>query len=232
MVALRRSFLLAAAAAALTLSPPFRVSSQVAGISKLPWSTIFSALNAALAAIPLLKDWLQHDSSASKAVLCQLNYEDIDILESHCRAIAVVLDSNTDGPVVPPDNGSIGIIPALADFTTKQDRETIGRLKSACLLMLEVSQNFLREIGKDSWLSALRLAGLSSEDMTRLEAGVQRSRDFMADFLGFYKFENKASAFDIERAKLLSAQLSSMPAAAQSAIASIEVIIQKRRAAC
>src|SRR5262245_28118004 len=100
-------------AAILGLFAPIRARAQgVAGLSKLPWNTIFSAVNAALAAIPFLREWFQAGSQGSKSALCQIVVEDIIILEAHCHAVALALDANLDGPVVPPERGSSGIIPA------------------------------------------------------------------------------------------------------------------------
>jgi hypothetical protein len=228
MIVPRRSVMVLGSAAALSLFPPLRAFSQIALLSKLPWS--FGAAQVVLTAIPFLRDWFQGGSSASTAVLCKLRDDDINNLEFRCLAVALALDADGDGPVVPPETGSMGIIPALADFAARPSHATVASLRDACLRMLDVSQNLLSEVANDYWLSALRSAGLESDKVSELEENLKYSRGRISDFTFISKDRHSnTSESDIEHARALSAQLAEMPLAAQNAIASVQAIASKRR---
>jgi hypothetical protein len=172
----RRTIVVAGSTVALTLLPSLRASAQLAALSKLPWGSIFSALQVALASIPYLKNWLQGESSTSQTVICSLEYEDIENLEFRCWALALALDANNEGPVVPPEKGSRGIIPALSGLLLKQDRKTLDSVRNASLRMLDVSQNLLSEITNHVWLPVLQTAGLKPSDAELLTKRLKYAR--------------------------------------------------------
>jgi hypothetical protein len=155
----RRSLVAVASVAAVSLFPATRASSQVF-LYKFGWGTLFAGLQVALDAIPYVANWLQGDSAEAKAALCKLTLPDISALEYRCLAVAVALDSNGEGPVIPPERGTIGIIPALADFMASPDHATEGVVLQACFNVLGVAESLISEVTKDNWFSAIREAGL------------------------------------------------------------------------
>jgi hypothetical protein len=84
------------------------------------------------------------NGSQGRALQTVLN--DIGNLEFRCLNVALALDSNGDGPVIPPERGTIGIIPALADFMVTQDHVTEEAIRHACLRMLDVSESLISEV--------------------------------------------------------------------------------------
>jgi hypothetical protein len=219
----RRSLVAVASVAAVSLFPATRASSQVF-LYKFGWGTLFAGLQVALDAIPYVANWLQGDSAEAKAALCKLTLPDISALEYRCLAVAVALDSNGEGPVIPPERGTIGIIPALADFVASPDHATEGVVLQACFNVLGVAES---EVTKDNWFSAIREAGLRAEDVAILSEQLKYSTSYIREFMGFYNPKFHSAKYDITVAKSLSRQLSEMPLAARRAIEATQAIAAK-----
>ena len=224
MIDRRTSLIALASVATVSLLPTIRASSQVAGLYKLPWSNILAEVQVVLTAIPYLRDWFRGNSSEAKAIFCKLTMDDLSNLEFRCIAVALALNSNGEGPVVPPEEGINGIIPALGNFVTKRDHESVLLMRSAGFRMLDVSENLLSEISKDNWLLALRSAGLKPEDVATLSETSNMLRREFVTFSSFslYKNEFRISKSDIDTANGLSIQLSGMPVSARKAIEAVQ----------
>ncbi len=229
MVLQRRRLLVGVLLLTLGVLPANRSLSQVAGLSKLPWGSIFGGLQVALASIPLLADWLLGASSDAKAALCKLSTEAISNLEFRCLSVALALDSTGEGPVVPPQEGTIGIIPALSEFSVKQDQATVSATRDACFRILDASENLLNEIDRGKWLALLGPAGVRTEDIETLSENLKYAIPRMGDFLWIYNAKLPVTPYDVEAARNFSKQLAEMPASARKANAAIRRIQEKRQ---
>jgi hypothetical protein len=222
MIDRRRSLIAIASVATVSLFPTIRASSQVAGLAKIPWGNILAGVQVVLTAIPYLRDWFQGNSPEAKAIFCKLATDDLSNLEFRCIAVALALDSNGEGAVVPPEEGIIGIIPALGSFVTKRDHESVLMMRRAGLRMLDVSESLISEVAKDNWLLALRSARLKPEDVATLSENIRYAAPIIRDFLLFYKHAFQISKSDIDAANGLSIQLSEMPMSARKAIEAVQ----------
>jgi hypothetical protein len=233
MIDRRRSLIAIASVVTVSLSPTIRASAQVAGLSKFPWGNILAAVQTVLTAIPYLRDWFRGNSPEAKAMLCKLATDDLSNLEFRCIAVALALDSNGEGPVVPPEEGITGIIPALGNFVSKRDHQSVLSMRSAGFRVIDVSESLLSEIAKDKWLLALRSAGLGPEDVVTLSESIKYVVQTIGYFLLFYKTDFLISESDISAANALSIQLSEMPMSARKAIEAVQDMENMReRASC
>ena len=224
----RRKLFIGASSLSLAALATTQSSAQVAGLSKLPYAEIFGAAQVALAAIPYLGRWLFQGPPDK---ICSLSFEQLGMLRLRCYAFALALDSDGDGPVLPPAQGTIGVIPALAGFALKQDRLTISTTRDACFRAFDASENLVKELGQSNWLKLLILAGLETKDLQTLAENVKFSDARLNEFLGLMQAKLPVNSYDVEAAKSLSKQLAIMPESADKAIQAIKEMSEARQKA-
>ena len=113
--------------------------------------------------------------------------DDLSNLEFRCIAVALALDLNGEGPVVPPEEGINGIIPALGNFVTKRDHESVLLMRSAGFRMLDVSENLLSEISKDNLAAGSTLSRAEAGRCATLSENIKMLRREFVTFSSFIR---------------------------------------------
>jgi hypothetical protein len=226
MILKRRGLLQCVSVLTLGLLPAERSLSQV--IYKFPWHDLIApALEFTLWVINRIFDRMGEDSQEAKAAFCRLSPDAITELKIRCFSVAQALDSTGEGPVVPPEKGTIGIIPALAQFSTEQDQAAIREVRDAAVRFLVASKDLISELYRGNWLTLLPSADTRTYDLNILSFNLEHASHWIGDLMGSY-IDVSVTPDDVKTARRLSEQLAGMPANARRAIDTIQQLETKR----